>query len=132
MADFVSFFQEINAPQDMFQTHAEIANFLENTRQEALTPRYEELDKYISMAELKKAISGLKNNKAAGPDALIYELFKYMDKLHPLLLTLYNKILATGHFPLQWTQGIVVPLFKKGRKDKACNYRGNYSLRHDE
>ena len=126
MADFVAFFREVNSPSDlsMFQTRAEVLNFLENTRDEVGTPRYEELDVEVSEEELKKAISGLKNCKAAGPDHLIYEVFKYIDSLHPLVLKLYNMILSTGHFPIQWTQGVIVPLHKKGPKDLASNYRG--------
>ena len=100
---------------EMFQTRAEVLNVLDNTRDEVMTLRYEELD---------VPITSLRNNKATGADCLIYEIFKYVDSLHPLILQLYNRIFTIGHFPLQWTQGVIVPLFKKGRKDVASNYRG--------
>ena len=108
----------------MFRTRAEVQNFLENTRDEVTDPMYEELDVDTTPTELKRAITGLRNNKAAGPDGLIYEIFKYIDSLHPLILKLFNKIFQSGQFPIQWTQVVIVPLHKKGPKNIASNYRG--------
>ena len=76
------------------------------------------------MKELKAAIKDLGNNKAAGQDGLVNEIFKNVVDLHPAMLTLFNRILSTGHFPIQWTEGIIVPIYKKGDRDSATNYRG--------
>ena len=35
-----------------------------------------------------------------------------------------NGILNSGHFPAQWSQGIIVPLFKKNDPNDVNNYRG--------
>ena len=84
----------------MFRTRAEVQNFLENTKDKVSDPMYEELDVDITPSELKWAITGLRNNKAAGPGRLIYEIFKYIDSLHPLILKLFNKIFKSGQFPI--------------------------------
>ena len=52
------------------------------------------------------------------------EIFKNVVDLHPAMLTLFNRILSTGHFPIQWTEGIIVPIYKKGDRDSTTNYRG--------
>ena len=37
---------------------------------------------------------------------------------------LFNNITNSGYFPLQWTEGIIIPLPKKGAHDDPKNYRG--------
>ena len=37
---------------------------------------------------------------------------------------LINNVLDSGCFPSQWTEGIIVPLHKKGPEDDPKNYRG--------
>ena len=37
---------------------------------------------------------------------------------------LFNKIYETGYFPEQWTEGHIIPIFKKGDKNEASNYQG--------
>ena len=43
--------------------------------------------------------------------------------LEPLGI-LFNDILDSGYFPSQWTEGIIIPLHKKGSHDDPKNYRG--------
>ena len=106
---------EVNAPSDMscFQTRDEVLNFLRNTLNEVQEPVFENLDTDFTMKELKAAIKDLGNNKAAGQDGLVNEIFKNVVDLQPAMLTLFNRILSTGHFPIQWTEGIIVPIYKK-------------------
>ena len=40
------------------------------------------------------------------------------------ILILFNKILDLEYFPSVWAIGNVVPVFKKGDKNNANNYRG--------
>ena len=37
---------------------------------------------------------------------------------------IYNMILDSGYFPDKWTEGIIVPLHKKGNINEVNNYRG--------
>ena len=36
---------------------------------------------------------------------------------------LFNLIFSSGHFPLSWVDGVVIPIHKKGSKNTVDNYR---------
>ena len=36
----------------------------------------------------------------------------------------FNKIFTFGYFPSDWTEGYIVPLFKKGDRNCTENYMG--------
>ena len=40
------------------------------------------------------------------------------------MCTLFNKLFENGHFPEMWSEGFIVPLYKKGSKNDVNNYRG--------
>jgi len=40
------------------------------------------------------------------------------------MLDIFNRNLDTGHFPFQWSEGVVVPLLKKNDPCDVRNYRG--------
>ena len=40
------------------------------------------------------------------------------------LHNLFNKIFELGYFPERWAEGHIIPIFKKGDKNEASNYRG--------
>ena len=78
-----------------------------------------------SKAEICKAISSLKNNKAPGNDQLPAELFKAdpslaADILHPL----FTKIWNNNTIPTTWSTGNIVKLPKKGDLTNCNNWRG--------
>ena len=108
-------------PPGSINSNNEVLNFLRNTQNEVQEPVFEKLDIDFTMKELKAAIKDLGNNKAAGQDGLVNEIFKNVVELHPAMLTLFNQILSTGHFPIQWMEGIILPIYKKG--DYVCNFR---------
>ena len=55
----------------------------------------------------------------------VHKLHHYgIDFLIHYFYHLFNKILETGHFPEQWSEGFVIPVHKKGDIEKAENYRG--------
>ena len=101
-------------PQNNFD--GEMINDLENI---------DDLDKPISKDEILTAIRKLKNGKAAGPDGLIGEFYKFaateiIDYLHEL----FNKLFDNGFYPNDWSESIILPLFKKGNVNDPNNYRG--------
>ena len=79
----------------------------------------------ICKEEIIYALRKIKNHKAAGPDGIIGEMYKYAnDYVIQLLEKLFNNIFDTGRFPQSWTESIVLPLFKKGNTSDPNNYRG--------
>ena len=85
----------------------------------------EELDKEITISEILSSVKRLKSGKAHGSDCLLNEFFlESVDILAPYLCDLFNAILNSGYFPEQWTEGIIIPLYKKGDKKCVNNYRG--------
>ena len=83
------------------------------------------LDKCIDLVELDKAIKSLKGNKASGEDNVINEFFINASfGVKFFIIILFNKILELEYFPSQWAVGKIVPIFKKGDRNDANNYRG--------
>ncbi|GFG30200.1 hypothetical protein Cfor_11128 [Coptotermes formosanus] len=67
----------------------------------------------------------MKNRKAAGPDGLNSELFKYEGPvLSNRLLKLVNKCSREKSIPEEWGQARVKSLLKKGESNNCSNYRG--------
>ena len=67
---------------------------------------------------------GLKEKKAAGPDHIpprVLKLAAY--QLAPCLATLFNMSLKDGCVPDDWKTANISPVFKKGERFKASNYR---------
>ena len=46
------------------------------------------------------------------------------NQLLPLLLRLYNVMFLKGYSPESWSEGLIIPLHKKGSVDSVENYRG--------
>ena len=83
------------------------------------------LNAAITDEEVQTAARLLKNDKAAGPDGLIGEFYKYaISDAEPFLVKLFNIIFTKGLFPQAWTESIVQPLHKKGDVTSPDNYRG--------
>ena len=71
-----------------------------------------------------KLLKNLKPDKAAGPDQLTPRLLKELAEVlaSPLAVIFQNSIDA-GCVPTQWREAVVTPIFKKGDKHEAANYR---------
>ena len=84
------------------------------------------LNSQITSDEIKSSINALKVGKAPGIDGFPPEFFKYSptNELTSILMKLFNLILTSGSFPLQWASSLIVPIFKKGSKTDPANYRG--------
>ena len=76
-------------------------------------------------AEVKKAITSLKNGKAAGPDDIPAEAIKAdLETATQMLHSLFSKIWEREEIPAEWKEGILIKLPKKGDLRDCNNYRG--------
>lgn len=77
-----------------------------------------------SRDEVVDALMSL-NNKSAGNDNIIAEMLKAgQETTVDLLYELLQKIWAEKSIPKEWTEALVIPIFKKGKKSRCENYRG--------
>ena len=123
---FSEYFKAISDPNDRFyQPDEDILYFNERYAQGELQVMFEELNLPISIGEIKKGISQLRNGASAGPDLLLNEFLKNgTNSLLTYLHCLFNKMYDIGYFPEQWTEGHIIPIFKKGDTNDVSNYRG--------
>ncbi|KAI5748494.1 hypothetical protein M8J77_026153 [Diaphorina citri] len=85
----------------------------------------EQPDDPPSSNEIRRAVGQLKNNKSAGSDAITAELLKGGgETIINMFTALFKKVWEEKHVPKDWTDAIVVPLHKKGKKSVCDNYRG--------
>ena len=78
----------------------------------------------ISFKGVHKLLSELKIHKAVGPDSISPRLLREVaDIIAPALTRIYQASLDTGTVPTDWRTANIVPIFKKGDKSKASNYR---------
>lgn len=78
----------------------------------------------IDLNGVLKLLSNLKPDKAAGPDDIKPLVLKELrHEIAPIICLLFERSLATGELPTDWTKARVSPLFKKGDKADPANYR---------
>ena len=71
-----------------------------------------------------KLLNNLNIHKAPGPDGLSARVLKECSsEIAPVLTYIFNESLAQGAVPDDWRQANVAPVFKKGEKYDAANYR---------
>ena len=69
-------------------------------------------------------IRDMKNNKSPGVDVIPPKLLlKIVEQISIPLATVFNVSLEEGIVPLEWKEGNIIPLFKKGSRNKSENYR---------
>ena len=119
--DFYTYFKKLGTPADVHDDVFESIRLYDNG---VLVDSTDEIN-VITESEVIKAIKQLKHGKSSGPDLLINEFFIYTcDILASKITTLFNVILMSGHFPKRWTEGVIIPIHKKGNKGAVGNYRG--------
>ena len=73
---------------------------------------------------VRKLLEGLNPHKASGPDAIPPRVLKEAaSELAPALSHIFQRSLESGQVPTQWRRAYVTPVFKKGERYKAQNYR---------
>lgn len=78
----------------------------------------------LTNMEVLSSLSSLDPRKAPGSDGLPTSILKECaTELCPSICNLFNKSLATGEIPEEWKHSVVVPVFKKGKKEDVTNYR---------
>jgi len=79
----------------------------------------------ITIEEVKKQSSFLKNNRAPGPGDIYGELIKYgSNKLFYHLAKLFQTCINKQEVPEEWKESHLTTIFKKGDRNKCDNYRG--------
>ena len=78
----------------------------------------------ISEAGIINLLKNLKPKKAAGPDRIKPVVLQELRvELAPILKVLFERSLESGAVPPIWNSANVSPIFKKGEKSAAANYR---------
>ena len=71
-----------------------------------------------------KILEGLNPHKASGPEEISSRFLKEMaPSISPALTLIFQASYDQGTVPTDWKGAFVTPLFKKGDKSKASNYR---------
>jgi len=101
----------------------------EETRNEKRRKREEKsrrkLNNEITQEEVNKATDQFKRYKAPGQDGVIGEILKAGgDKIRKAVWMLCCIAWRTEKVPIDWMQGVVVPLHKDGDDRDPMNYRG--------
>jgi hypothetical protein len=79
----------------------------------------------ITREELEQQLRKLKRKKAPGRDGIQNESWIYgTEREVDRLLEIMNGVWKGEGFPQEWKEGIICPIYKKGEKDTASNYRG--------
>ena len=82
------------------------------------------LDFEIKVDKVRKQLSSLHTGKAPGPDGITpMVLAKAADSLALPLQLLFQRSLDSGSVPDDWREAIVTPIYKKGSRSLASNYR---------
>ena len=78
-------------------------------------------DIVVSAVGVTKLLKGLNPSKALGPDELHPKVLKELASELGLFAHLFQQSIDTGEIPKEWAN--ICPLFKKGDRSLACNYR---------
>ena len=69
-------------------------------------------------------INNMKENKSPGVDRLSPKILKEtVEQISKPLAHVLNMSLQEGIVPLEWKEANIIPLFKKGSRNKSVNYR---------
>ena len=81
-------------------------------------------DLNITENGIAKLLSNLNPYKAAGPDGITSRVLKELSTdIAPILKIIFKRSYDTGDLPDIWKNANVSPIFKKGKRFEAVNYR---------
>ena len=81
-------------------------------------------DVSISEQNIKKLLQGVDLRKASGPDQIPCRMLQELhEEQTPVLTALFKNSCETGSLPVVWKSTWVTPVFNKGTKCDASNYR---------
>ena len=73
---------------------------------------------------VQKLLSAINPSKAGGPDEVPCRVLKELaDELAPVLTHIFQQSIKSGEVPAEWKMQWVTPIYKKGPKCEAANYR---------
>ena len=102
------------------------ANISELRSKESETTAHEDTEEQPpTLLEVESAILKQRNNRSPGPDNIYTELLKQdipelTERLHKVIQTVWTQEIL----PIDWTEGAIVPIHKKGDQLECANYRG--------
>ena len=78
----------------------------------------------ITPEEVATKINNMKENKSPGVDGISPKILKEtVEQISTPLARVFNMSLQEGIVPLEWKEANIIPLFKKGSRNKSVNYR---------
>ena len=81
-------------------------------------------DLSISVVRVRKLLQGINPTKASGPDEIPCRLLRELaTELAPAFTRLFTQTHESGQLPHNWTTAWISPVFKKGPRNAAENYR---------
>ena len=125
LATFYKFFKSLYSekvlPEDITSRLKESYESKNNSPQ-TINLLNDVLNKSISLDELSRSITKLKNGKASAEDCITNEFLKNCSPLlRKCIARVFNECLDKGVYP--WNVALVTPLHKKGDKYNPDNYR---------
>ena len=103
-------------------TKEDVTNMPEFPDKELVTEPLSNID--IQQDEVEKLLKNILPNKSPGLDELHPRILKEMSEVISYPITeIYRRSLASGNLPSDWLQALITPIFKKGDRTDASNYR---------
>lgn len=79
----------------------------------------------LGSEEIRKAVMKMRRNKTAGIDGTQMEAWMYGgEEVKKGIEEIIRKVWKERQIPEDWKSSIIVPLYKRGDKEKVKNYRG--------
>ena len=81
-------------------------------------------DIHFTRGDVENKLNKMNPNKSPGPDGAAPRVLKELQEIiaEPLYL-IFRQSLDLGKAPVSWKMGLVSPIFKKGNRHQAKNYR---------